>query len=68
LLEGKCVHWIEHDGPYRYDGKINRDSDNLGGRCCNQEKYKERNKNRVYEHYTDGEKETKDTQKCEAKL
>jgi hypothetical protein len=41
LLERKCVCGIEHDEPYRYDGKINQDSDNLNGRSCNQEKTQE---------------------------
>jgi hypothetical protein len=48
LLERKCVCGIEHDEPYRYDGKINQDSDNLNGRSCNQEKHKKRNKNQFY--------------------
>jgi hypothetical protein len=65
LLEGKCVRGIRHDGPYRYDWKINRDNDNLSGRCCNQERHTERNENRVYGHYKDEEKESKDTQKYE---
>ena len=61
LLEVKCVRGIKHDGPFRYNGKINQDSDNLDGRCCNQEKHKKRNKNQVYEHYIDREKGTIDT-------
>jgi hypothetical protein len=61
LLVGKCVRGIEHDEPYRYDGMINRDKNNLNGRCCNQERHKKRNKNRVYRHYKDEEKECRDT-------
>jgi len=61
LLVGKCVRGIKHDGPYRYDRMINRDNNNLNGRCCNQERHKERNKNRVYGHYKDEEKECRDT-------
>jgi hypothetical protein len=68
LLEGKCVRGIGHDGPYRYDGKINRDNDNLSGRCCNQERHTERNENRVYVHYKDEEKENRDTQKYEENI
>ena len=73
LLERKCVCGVEHDGPYRYDGKINWDNNNLGERCCNQERHKKRNKNWVYKHYTEEEKAekekgTKDTQKYKTKL
>ena len=57
----KQVHEIRHDKIYKYVETKCQDNDNQDKISYSLKTHMERNKNIIYMHYMDGEKESKDT-------